>query len=242
MARIALNANIRETNTGTKSAMRTLRASGSVPGVVYHKGEESLPIQLGARSLFEVLHTGAGRNVLIDLKVEGAKKAKPTRLVVIKEIQQNPVNGTVLHVDFHEVSLTEKIKIQVAIVVKGEAPGVKTEGGMLENSLRELEIECLPTDIPEHIVIDISGLALNQSIHVRDLKLSEKLKVLNEEDMVIVQVRLPEEVSLETVPEGDEAKEPEVIMEKKKEEGEEAAAGDAKKGGEAKSEKAEAKK
>lgn len=233
MARISLNAEKRE-NTGNKSAIRTMRQLGTVPGVVYHKGDASLAIQLSDKALLEILHTQAGRNALIDLKVSGEKAAKQ-RTVVVKALQQEPVSGRLLHVDFHQISLTEKIKVRVPIVEKGESIGVKNEGGILEAPLRELEIECLPTDIPEHVEVDISNLALNQSIHVRDLVLPPALKILSDSDMVIVQVKLPTvEKPAEAV---EEAKEPEVISEKKKEE--EAGEAPAAKGEEPKKEKSE---
>lgn len=227
MARIALSAEKREQTN--KSIMRGVRLAGGVPGVVYHKGDKSVSIQVNGKSLFQVLHTDAGRNVLIDLKIKNEKPEKP-RTVVVKELQHDPVRGDILHVDFHQISLTERITVNVPIVEQGEAPGVKNEGGILESPLRELHIECLPTDIPEHVEVDISELKLNQSIHVRDLKLPAALKVLNDPDMVIVQVKLV--VVEEAAPLVEEAKEPEVITEKKKEEGEEAAK-------EAKPEKAE---
>ncbi len=231
MARIALVAEKRvETN---KSLIRRLRHGGAVPGVVYHKGDKSVSIQVTGKSLLQVLRTEAGRNVLIDLKIKNEKPEKP-RTVVVKALQHDPVKGEILHVDFHQISLTEKIMVNVPIIEKGEAPGVKNDGGILETPLRELHIECLPTDIPEHIELDISGLKLNDSIHVRDLKLPAALKVLNDPEMVIVQVKLPT-VEEAAPAAAEEAKEPEVITEKKKEEDETAPAA----GGEAKKEKAE---
>ncbi len=243
MARIALSAEKREQTN--KSLMGILRRGGSVPGIVYHKGDKSVSIQVSGKSLTAVLHTDAGRNVLIDLKIKNEKPEK-SRTVVVKELQHDPVRGDILHVDFHQISLTEKIMVNVPIIEKGEAVGVKNEGGILESPLRELHIECLPTDIPEHIEVDISGLKLNESIHVRDLKLPAAIKILNDPEMVIVQVKLPvvEEVA---APGTEEVKEPEVITEKKKEEGEAAPGekgekGAAKEAKPEKSEKAEPKK
>lgn len=222
MARIALAAEKR--NPGPKSALLKTRQSGFVPGVVVHKGDPSVAIQLSNRALSNVLHTEAGRNVLIDLKIKNERPEKQ-RMVVVKDIQRDPVHGGILHVDFHQISLTDKIVVNVPILQKGEAVGVRNEGGVLETPLRELHIECLPTDIPEHIEVDISGLALNQSVHVRDLAVSPNIKVLSDPDMVVVQVKLP--AAEEAAPAAEEIQEPEVISERKPE-GEEAAVEDEK--------------
>ena len=219
MARIELTAETRPVTK--KTNLKAMRRSGAVPGVVYHKGDPSVSIQLEGKALLSVLHTEAGRNVLIDLKVKD-EKTKKQRTVVVKDLQHNPVNGDILHVDFHQISLTERLTVNVPIVEKGEAPGVKNDGGVLESPLRALHIECLPTEIPEHVEIDISGLKLNDSIHVRDIHLGGSIKILNDADMVIVQVKLP---VVEKVEEAVEAPaEPEVIGAKKEEgEGEEGA-------------------
>ena len=217
MARIGLTAENRDCSR--KSVTKSLRKSGFVPGIVYHKGENSVPVQVSSKELLAVLHTEAGRNVLIDLKLKD-DKAKKQRTVVVKELLHDPVGGGILHVDFHQISLTEKITVHVPIVEKGESPGVKNDGGVLETLLREINVECLPTDIPEHVEIDIGKLQINDSIHVRDLVLPESVKLLSDPDMVIVQVKVPVVEKPEEPAEA--ATEPEVIGEKK-EEGEEEA-------------------
>lgn len=226
MSQIELIAEKREVTA--KGDTRRLRVAGFVPGIVYHKGQPSLPIKLADRQLWTALHTDAGRNVLIDLKIKN-DTSKKKRMVLVKDLQHNPVTDRVTHVDFHEISLTEKLTINVPIVEKGEAVGVKSEGGVLEVILRELHVECLPTDIPEHIEIDVTNLKLNQSIHVRDLHLPGNLTIKNDPDMVIVQVKLPVVEEVPAPGTETEATEPEVIG-AKKEEGEEGEAAEGKEG------------
>lgn len=217
MAQIELIAEARTEKE--KGSGRILRRKGFVPAVVYHKGEDSVPLKLASRALQDILHTEAGRNVLINLRV-GNEKPKKQRTVVVKDLQYDPVSGEVLHVDFHQISLTERIVVHVPIVEKGESVGVKNEEGVLETPLRELEIECLPTEIPENVEIDVSNLNLNDAVHVRDLRLPSSITILNDPGMVIVQVKLPVVEVPEEAP-AEEAAEPEVIGEKK--EGEEEA-------------------
>ncbi len=214
MEQIELKAIVRE-ETG-KILVKKLRSQGRIPGVVYHRGEKPVNITLADKELSRILHTSAGENVLINLKIEKDKKAKG-RPVIIKEVQHDPVKRNILHVDFNEISLTDKIIVEVEVVPAGEAYGVKTEKGMLDHPVRHIKVQCLPTDIPPHIDVDVTGLKLNQSIHVRDLQLSEKLKVLTDPDILLFQVKLHEEkVEDETATETPEL---EVIREKKVEEG-----------------------
>jgi large subunit ribosomal protein L25 len=226
MAQIELTAESRPAERH-KGGVRALRRSGFVPGIVYHKGDRSVPLKVPKDAVNRILHTEAGRNVLIDLKIKD-EKAKKQRTVVVKDLQHDPVTGDILHIDFHQISLTERITVNVPIVEKGEAPGVKNEGGVLESPLKELHIECLPTEIPEHVEVDVSGLKLNDAIHVRDLALPGSVKVLNDPEMVIAQVRLPVVEKPEEAA-AAEVTEPEVIGEKKEEAEGEAAPPEAKK-------------
>ena len=212
MDQISLKANLREGKG--KEVAKKLRRSGQVPAVVYHRGEKSVHITVVDREISKILHAAGGENILISLTIEKEKKARP-RAVIIKEIQHDPVKRNILHVDFNEISLTEKITVEVEVVAQGEPVGVKQEGGILEHSLRELKIQCLPTDIPKHIDVDVSALKLNDSVHVRDLKLSDKIKVLNDPDTLLFQVKFHEE-KVEAV--AAETPELEVIREKKEEE------------------------
>jgi len=178
-----------------------------------------------------MFHQHRLEGTLIDLKIKDDKKEK-NRTCLIKEIQYEPVLGDIVHVDFHEVSLTEKIKVNIPVATKGESVGVKQEGGSLEQILWELDIECLPTDIPEKVEVDVTNLKMSEAIHVKDLKLPENIKVFNDPESIVVQVVEPmkEEVPVEAV-EGEAPAEPEVIKEKKPtpEEAAEAAEGKEKK-------------
>ncbi len=215
MEQIQLKAAVREEKG--KQAVNKLRKAGFVPAIVYHRGEEPVSISLVDKEITKILQSARGENILFNLTIEKEKKAKP-RSVIIKEIQQDPVKRNILHVDFNEISLTEKIQVDVEVVGLGEPVGVKLEGGTLDHPLREVKVECLPTDIPKHIQVDVSGLKLNDSIHVSDLKLSDKVRVLNDPDALLFQVKLREEKKEEEALPG-EAPEVEVIREKKEEEG-----------------------
>ena len=198
-----------------KQAAKKLRQKGLVPGVVYHRGEEPVTIVLADKEISRIVHDAGGENILINLTIDKDKKSKG-RSVIIKEIQHDPVKRNILHVDFNEISLTEKIVVEVEVVAIGEPVGVKQEGGVLDHPLRELKIQCLPTDIPKNIELDVTKMKLNDAIHVRELKLSDNIKVLNDPDLILFQVKLPVEEKVEEV--AAEAPELEVIREKKEEE------------------------
>ena len=135
---------------------------------------------------------------------------------LIKEIQYDPVHDNIIHVDFNEISLTKEIKVSIPITTRGESVGVKQEGGSLEHILWEVEIECLPTDIPKGIEIDITNLKLKDSIHVKDLSLPPKVKILNDPSAIVLTVAEPMKEEVVAAPvEGEVSQEPEVIKEKK---------------------------
>ena len=213
MEQIKLKVSVREERG--KQAAKKLRQKGLVPGVVYHRGEESVAIVLPDKEISKIVRDAGGENILINLTIDRDKKSKG-RSVIIKEIQHDPVKRNILHVDFNEISLTEKIVVEVEVVAIGEPVGVKQEGGVLDHPLRELKVQCLPTDIPKNIEVDVTGFKLNDSFHVRDLVLSDKLKVLNDPELLLFQVKLPVEEKVEETP--AEAPELEVIREKKEEE------------------------
>ncbi|HTY45108.1 MAG TPA: 50S ribosomal protein L25 [Patescibacteria group bacterium] len=223
MEEIILNAQKRQ-EVGT-SKVKDLREKGFISAVVYGEGKYSFPIKVSHRHLVQLVHQHRLESAIINLKIEddGGKKTRPC---LIKEIQYDPVKGDIVHVDFNEISLTKSIKVNVPVITVGEAPGVKQEGGSLEHILWEIEVECLPTDIPKGIEVDISQLKMGDSVHIKDLKSSDKYKIMNDTEAIVLSVAAPmkEEVVAEAV-EGEEAKEPEVIKEKK-ETPEEAAAED----------------
>jgi large subunit ribosomal protein L25 len=204
-----------------KSVTRKMRTGGNIPGILY--GLEDKPVMLGinSRSLSKMLHTASSENVLVDLAVG---KSKPVK-VLLKDVQHHPVTNKVVHVDFQRVDLTKKIIVAVPIHLVGTAEGVRA-GGVQEFVTRELEISCLPTDIPSHIDVDVSALVIGNSVHVSDLKL-DKVEIVTDSHRTIVSVQPPTVIKVETPAEGvegevapaaAEATEPEVISEKKAEE------------------------
>ncbi len=197
-----------------RGKVKDLRDQGFVPAVVYAQGKESTPIKISHRQLVQLIHQHRIESAVINLRVkDDKKKARPC---LIKEIQYEPVHGEVVHVDFNEISLTKAIKINVPVVTIGDSVGVKQEGGSLEHILWEIEVECLPTNIPKNIEVDVTQLKIGDSIHVKDILPPEGVKILNDPGAIIVSVAEPmkEEVVAEPV-EGEEKQEPEVIKEKK---------------------------
>jgi len=216
MERIKLNAEVRE-ETG-KNRVKKLRKADFVPACVYKEGKETRNIKVDKKSLFHALHTKAGENVIVDLSVADEKSKKP-RPVMIKEIQYHPVREEILHVDFSEISLTKKIKVDIPIVTKGEAEAVTKEGGTLEHIMWEVEVECLPTNIPEKIEVAVGELKIGDKIHVKDLPAPPEVKILNDPELTVLSAEPPHaEEAAEEAPEGGEAAEPEVIEKGKKEE------------------------
>jgi len=217
MEKVILKAEIRQ-GTGKRLA-KDLRKKNQIPANVYKGSYGATSIQVSGDDLTEVLHTAAGENVIITLKISGEGSSKE-KTVLIKEIQREPIKDRVLHVDFNEISLTEALKVNVPLTSHGEPVGVKIEGGTLEHVMWELQIECLPTAIPEKIEVDVSNLKIGDAIYVKDIKTPEGVKVLADPELIAMIVKPPKvEVPKEEVaPEG--AEEPELIR-KKKEEAEE---------------------
>jgi len=217
---VELKANLREEKG--KELNKKLRAEGLVPGVVYRKGETTLSLKIDTRNLAKALRTDAGENVIIKLFVEGDKKKKE-RIVVIKELQKDPVKDSLVHVDLNEISLTETLKVKVPIVSKGEAVGVKQEGGVLQHVMWEVEVECLPTNIPDKIETDISNLKIGDTLIIKDIRPPEGVKILADLESIVFSVEHVKVVEEAVVaPAEGEGAEPELIREKKeKEEAEE---------------------
>lgn len=196
-----------------KSKAKLLRRTGFIPAVFYSAGKNSQSIKLSSHDFLRFIHQHHLESTVISLKIKGQK----THSVLAKEVQYNPVKEDVIHIDFQEISLTSKIKINVKIVPKGEPIGVKQEGGMLNHLLWELEVECLPTQIPEEIPVDVSQMKTGDAVHVRDLPLPPKVEAINDPDSLVLSVELPMKEEEITPPpaEGEEPTEPEVIKEKK---------------------------
>ena len=180
-----------------------------------------MPIAVEPKALLRILHSESGANTLISLKLAGSGDTK----VLVKEFQLDPLTHQVLHADFYRVAMDRAIQVTIPVIVKGEPKGVKQQGGVLELIRREIEIECLPGDIPENVEIDASELMLNQGIRVRDIAVSAKWKAVSDADMMLVHVVMPkaEEVAApaEATAVAAAPAEPEVIKKGKKEEAEE---------------------
>jgi large subunit ribosomal protein L25 len=217
MKEVILKADIRE-ELGSRQ-VKVLRKSGFIPAVFY-SGKKSQALKIDRFSLVKFLHEHKDENVIINLKIaEDAKKSKDNT-VMIKDIQYDPVTEEIVHLDFNKISLTESISVRVSVEAKGEPAGVKEDGGVLEHILWELEIECLPKDIPKSIEVDVSNLRIGDAVHIKDIKLPGAVKVKHEPEAIVLSVAPPakEEVApAEEVLEAEAAAEPEVIREKKEE-------------------------
>lgn len=193
-----------------KNSNRRLRVKGLIPGVVYGSKKETLPVAVSPKDIGTVLKSASGENTLFDLELLGSR-----RKVILKEFQREPLKGRLLHVDFYEVALDKVIEVKVHIEIVGVPVGVKTQGGILDFVTRELEIECLPTEIPDKIAVDVTALELGKHLRVSDLQIPGKVTVLTEPGVVVVHVVAPraEEVvaPVEAVAGAEAAGEPEVI-------------------------------
>lgn len=199
-----------------KGAARSLRRKEMIPAVLY-RGGDSQPIKFSKKDLLKFINTTAGQQVMVNLQFEDGT----SKLALMKDYQIDPIKGELLHADFFEVSLTEKVKVSVHVSIVGEPVGVKRDGGILQYLLREIEVECLPDRIPSHIKLDISNLEIGQSLHVGDIKLEEGIKVITDPDEVVVNVVAPVAEEVEAPAEAlvtPEITEPEVIKKGKKEE------------------------
>jgi large subunit ribosomal protein L25 len=217
---VVLEATVRET-FGKNEARRT-RREGRVPAVVYGASGDgtsrnATAIAVEPKALNKILHSEAGQNTLISLKLAGAGDAK----VLVKQYQLDPVTHQVLHADFYRVAMDRVIQVTIPIIVKGEPKGVKQQGGVLEFIRREIEIECLPGDIPEHIEVDASELMLHQGVRVREIATDPKWKPISDPDLMLVHVIMPKAEEVAATPEAVAAPvavaEPEVIKKGKKE-------------------------
>jgi len=195
-----------------KNANRRLRSRGLIPGVLYGTKRETLPVAVSPKELVSILRSASGENTLFDLDLGGTRHK-----VILKEFQREPLKGQLLHADFYEVALDKTLEVSVHVELSGTPVGVKVQGGILDFVTRELEIECLPTDIPEKIVVDVSALELGKHLRVSEIAVPDRIKILTEPGVVIVHVVAPraEEVAAapaaEVVAPAEGAAEPEVI-------------------------------
>jgi len=202
-----------------RNAVKKVKAEKAVPAILYGSGVEPTPLQLERRAIDNLLSHAVGENILVNLEIEDGGKAGG-RLALINEVQHHPVNQSVLHVDFQAVSMNETLVAEVVIEPVGEAAGVKTSGGLLGQSLRSIEVECLPKDLPEKISVDVSALELGQSLHVSDLPKLSGVTYKADPELTVFLVSEPKTVEEEAASAEGAATEPEVINEKKPAEGE----------------------
>src|SRR6478736_2669599 len=213
-----LEATTRET-FGKNEARRT-RREGRVPGVLYGgDGKGATAIAVQPKALLKILHSDAGQNTLISLKLAGGGDSR----VLVKDFQLDPITHDVLHVDFLKIAMDKLLQVTIPIVVHGEPKGVKQQGGVLEFIRREIVIECLPADIPEHVDVDVSELMLHQGIRVRDIATNAKWTPVSELDLMLVHVIMPKAVEVAAPADAAAAgtaapAEPEVLKKGKKEE------------------------
>lgn len=207
MATVELKVEARD-KVGTGGAKK-IRSEGFFPAVLYGEGEEVRTLSVDSKEFYSVIHTTARENVVLSLKIEGNDGGEC--IAIIKEIQYHPVRRDILHVDFQHISMSKEIVIRVPVEIKGEAVGVKTRGGILEVIHREIEVECLPGDIPDAIAVDVTELDVGDSLQVKDLRV-EKAKILSEPDETVVTIVAPSVIeeakpaAAEEVEEGEEEK------------------------------------
>ena len=192
-----------------------------MPATIYGRLAKPQNLEVNSKEFADLLHHSASENLLVDLSVENDARSK--RLALVQEIQHHPLDGKVLHVDFHEVAENEKVTVQVPVETTGEAVGVKIGGGVLEHVLFKLKVRCLPKDLPEQIVMDVTALEIGKSIHIGDIKAPEGVEILGDKHITVVAVAAPraeeEVVATEAAPAAGDVE----MTKEKKEEGAEAA-------------------
>ena len=206
-----------------RSGVRTLRAAGRIPAVIYGRQAEPQNLEVEGQALHDLLHHSASENLLVDLTVD--KDARAKRLALVQEIQHHPLSGQVLHIDFHEIQENEKVTINVPVEPVGEAAGVKTGGGTLEHVLHKIRVRCLAKDLPETINIDVSALEIGRAIHIGEIPPIPGVEILGDKTAPVFAVAAPVTEEQEAAAAAAAAPSGEVEMIKeKKEEGEAAAA------------------
>ncbi|HSM16699.1 MAG TPA: 50S ribosomal protein L25 [Gemmatimonadales bacterium] len=213
----------RRTSSG-KGAARSLRRLGQLPGVIYGRGRESLPITIEAAALQRLLARGGSSSTLFEVSIDSGEPVQ----TLIRELQRDPLRPEhILHIDLYEVHAGEKIELSVPIHLVGTAEGVRNEGGVLDHALRELDIKVLPRDIPKSVDLDVTALTIGDALYVRDIQLGD-VEIMNDPDIAVCSVVAPRAIEepvaveaaegIEVVAEGEAAPEPELIRKPKPEE------------------------
>ena len=174
------------TGTFNKNHARRVRVSGLIPAVVYGAGHESVAVTVDPKVITKILYSDSGHNTIFDLTIEGKGATK----VMIVDWQNEPIKGKLLHIDLKRIAMDKAMRVSVPVQLVGVPVGVKASGGILGQVLHEVEVECLPGDIPSHIDIDVSNLDINGAIHISDLPHTDKLTFLDEEDALVAHVTL----------------------------------------------------
>jgi large subunit ribosomal protein L25 len=172
-----------------QNVVKKLRVAGRVPATIYGRQTKPQNLEVNAREIGDLINHSASENLLVDLAVEN--DAKPKRLALVQEIQHHPVNGKVLHVDFHEVAEDEKVTVHVPLETSGEAAGVKTGGGTLEHILHKLKVRCLPKDLPDQIIVDVTSLEIGKSFHLGDIKAPAGVEIIGDKHISVLAVSAP---------------------------------------------------
>ena len=206
---------VKRTDSGKNEARRH-RAAGRLPAVVYGPGKDGkapvgVPVTVDPKGLMRIFHSDSGVNTLITLKLDGTSTQ-----VLVREYQRDPVTNALLHADFYQLAMDKALVVTVPIVLKGEPKGVKVQGGLLDFVTREIQVECLPADIPEHIDVDVSELELHGSVRLREIATSSKWKPVTDGDTMLVHVVMPKAeesatAAAEAAPAAASTSEPEVI-------------------------------
>jgi large subunit ribosomal protein L25 len=179
-----------------KNHARRVRVSGKIPAVVYGAGIDPVAVSVDPKVVTKILHSESGHNTIFDLNVEGAPLVK----AMIVDWQNEPIKGKLLHADFKRIAMDKTMRVSVPVLLTGVPVGVKASGGILDHILREVEIECLPGDIPDHIDVDVSGLDLHGAVHISDLPHSGSIKFLGEETALVAHVTIIKEEAVVEVP------------------------------------------
>lgn len=224
MEEIKLDVQIR--NESRTRKLKEIRRQDFIPAVVYGGGKSTTSVKVDRRTFERLMRLHQNESIIFHLNVMEEDKKRVDYSVITKEIQYNPVSSRVLHIDFKRISLKEKIEVEISVVTKGEPIGIKQEGGSLDHILRKLNIVCLPTNIPQHIEVDVSSLKIHDMIHVKDLDLPKEITVRNDPEAIVVSVSPPMKEEVETPQEMPV--EPEVIKEKKEPKKEDKAGGEQK--------------
>jgi large subunit ribosomal protein L25 len=176
-----------------KNAARRVRVSGQIPAVVYGAGQDSVAVAVDPKVITRILHSDSGHNTIFDLDVAGSGTVK----AMIVDWQHEPIKGALLHIDLKRIAMDKAMRVSVPVQLVGVPTGVKNQGGILEQVIREVEIECLPNDIPSHLDVDVAGLEMNQSIHISDLPHSGSIKFLADEGLTVAHVTAIKETAAE---------------------------------------------